>query len=208
MLYKCIMMLSILMLVSSGCSLNYADTPSEKLRIHSESVFSVTGKSTGFEIQRGTNMAPIVSSRKDTISFLQLMGLSEVEAQRECNDPFVTNRLQYVAFTTIRPAKEIATFYENQFKNKGWKEVRTLLLIEETNGGGDWLRVYSKGLWQVHVHIIGPWEDDQSAVENGILTGRSVIFKFLNCTHQDVFGCGVIEGLKNIAEKGVSEVAP
>ena len=56
---------------------------------------------------------------------------------------------------------------------------------EETNCGGDWLRVFEKDGAQIHVHIMGPM--DSVPVPEGIVIPRMIMFKFHNYSPRSFF---------------------
>ncbi|MBI5684286.1 MAG: hypothetical protein HZC54_04340 [Verrucomicrobia bacterium] len=133
------------------------------------------------------DMAAMGVSREN---YWEMAEYSQTRAQFDAMmaDPFVRQRVPSVKYGATDPAKQIAAVYEAAFKSHGWREVRGHLLIEETLGGGDWLRVYRKGGQQVLVHIIGPWEKtehDKPPVEFGI---RTIILKFLGLKPEDLLG--------------------
>ncbi len=62
--------------------------------------------------------------------------------------------------------------------------------------------VYKKGDSQVLIHIVGPWDDNFDELKRGIFTGRTVIFKFYQCTSEDVFGNDNLEKVKTLSLDG------
>ena len=108
------------------------------------------------------------------------------------NDPFIsTPNIPFVAFLTFDPAERVAKYYKTQFDHTGWQKVRGILLCEECNGGGDWIRVYRKGTALVHIHIMGSWKhrkDEIQGMAEGTYVGRSIMFKFLGIAPEDFLG--------------------
>lgn len=109
------------------------------------------------------------------------------DAEEEWMNPFFREHLPYVTFESFRPGREIADFYEQEFRDFGWKEIRGILLMEQTNCGGDWLRVFAKEDARVLVHVCGPmepgeWESSRNR------RSRYVTLRFRGITPEEFLG--------------------
>lgn len=125
-------------------------------------------------------------TQDELIQWLVLQGLSNKEAVKEYNDPFFVKSLEYLTFESNETGGKIAGYYENMFSKKNWTKKRGINNLEYTNGGGDWLTVYTNNQCKgdVLVHIIGSWEDkDILHADN---TSRQIIFRFYNCSANTV----------------------
>lgn len=168
----------------------------ETIRIHSELVYSSDGHT-----EQENIFNSLRASQEQLSLFAKSVGMTDREIISEISDPFLALSVEFVSFDTIEPARKIARFYENEFLFEGWLEKRGILFLEMTNGG-DWLRVYKKGDSQVLVHIVGPWDDNFDEIKQGVFTGRTVIFKFYQCTSDDVFGKDNLEKVKTLSLYG------
>ena len=170
------------------------------IRIHSELTYSHSG-TTQKEIDTYNLYCATPEQRQ---LFTTPFGLTDDEVLVQLADPFLSIPLESITFKTIEPTWKCARFYECEFMYDGWREKRGLLLFEETNGGGDWLRVYEKENRQVLVHIVGRWEDDFDNLKRGEYSGRTVIFKFYRCSSDDVFGKANLAKVKHLSSHGAA----
>lgn len=162
--------------------------------IHSELIYSTSGYKSPSNQWDGLR-----TSKKELDSFSKIWGLPSEDIASELADPFISTLTEFICFHTVEPASKIAQYYETEFLFGGWREKRGILLFEWTNGGGDWLKVYSKEDWNVLIHIIGRWDDDFDELKRGELTGRTVTFRFYRCTSDEVFGKNSLGKVKLLA---------
>ncbi|MBP5321031.1 MAG: hypothetical protein J6334_08585 [Kiritimatiellae bacterium] len=113
------------------------------------------------------------------------LGNSDDEINEALADHFVRTEMTTYFFNSPLPGKKLARRILDYFTRTGWTVKRGLLFPEETNGGGDWLRVFEKGDAQIHVHIMGPME--YVANPKGVFTPRTIMFKFHNCSPRSFF---------------------
>lgn len=117
--------------------------------------------------------------------FCRNLGYSEDEINRILTDRFVRRKMTTYTFQSPSPGKKLAQQVLNFFTRTGWKIRRDILFPEETNCGGDWLRVFEKDGAQIHVHIMGPM--DSVPVPEGIVIPRMIMFKFHNYSPRSFF---------------------
>lgn len=184
-------------LMTISCASKNHQTDVGTVRIHSELVYSLAG----YTVLDDT-LDILRTSQEQLSLFSKSVGMTDKDIVSELSDPFLALSVEFVSFDTIEPAHKIAHFYENEFLFEGWLEKRGILFLEMTNGGGDWLKVYKKGDSQVLIHIVGPWDDNFDELKRGIFTGRTVIFKFYQCTSEDVFGNDNLEKVKTLSLDG------
>ncbi|MDA3800282.1 MAG: hypothetical protein PF692_14545 [Kiritimatiellae bacterium] len=115
---------------------------------------------------------------------LQIFEINSNELDRMLADPFMkTKNIPSVTFDGYyAPAKVIAKYYKKQFKQHGWHKVRDRFVIEEYNGGGDWIRVYGKDDALVRIHIMGAWNfyrDEKENMRSGSFSPRMIQFQFI-----------------------------
>lgn len=189
-------------LMTMSCVTN-SDKNIGTIRIHSELVYSKSGRTRPHDVFDFSEF-----TQEKLIEFADSVRMPVEDVVSELSDPFLARSLEFVSYDTIEPAHKIAQFYENEFLFEGWSERRGIYFLEMTNGGGDWLRVYTKGNRQVLVHIIGPWRDSIDELRRGEFTGRTIIFKFLHCTSDDVFGKDNLDKVKNLSLYGVKRLDP
>lgn len=107
-------------------------------------------------------------------------------------DPFQTNEnMPQVTFCTPLPAEVVSKYYQKQFTQHGWQEVRQELIIEQCYGDGDWIRVYKKNAALVRLHIMGMWEqasDEKQWFLQGTFISRSIIFTFIGMQPSELLG--------------------
>ena len=106
----------------------------------------------------------------------------------ETQDPFIKESLPFVEYLSRKSGREISIYLYNQFTADGWKETRDILAIEQTNCGGDWLRVFSRGAEQVLVHICGSYEVDYRDENPENIVIRTVTYRFRGISPQKVLG--------------------
>jgi len=140
-----------------------------------------------------TNHAEYVRVVSEYYSLKTFDGLFTLEEQKALRtDPFLTTpSLPLVTFTTFDPAERVAKYYESLFDKSGWKKIRGILLPEECNGGGDWIRVYRKGEALVNIHIMGPWKrqrDELRGIADGTYVGRQIMFRFIGIKPAEFLG--------------------
>lgn len=108
------------------------------------------------------------------------------------SDPFLkTPGIPFITFQTFDSAQRVAKYYETRFSCNGWQKIRGILLCEECNGGGDWIRVYRKGDALVHIHVMGTWKRDRAELHGmaeGTYVVRSIMFKFLGIEPENFLG--------------------
>jgi hypothetical protein len=119
------------------------------------------------------------------------------DVRKELTDPFVSERSPFVRYEASEPGRKIADFYTRTFQTTGWKEGRGILGVELTNGGGDWLRVFSRGTQQVLVHVCGPMERTKDETTETIVV-RTITLRFRGIAPEEVI-------VAESAEKGRSE---
>ncbi|MDD2230185.1 MAG: hypothetical protein PHY48_12310 [Candidatus Cloacimonetes bacterium] len=125
----------------------------------------------------------LFKERSDMLKyFVDNYNVSVEEVEQALNDPFITSNMNYISFETLLSAKNISNEITNLLLKRGWHIGRNGLFLEDTNGNGDWIRVFSKNSARLHVHVVGPWDST-----GGDLIVRTVIFKFLNCTPEKIF---------------------
>jgi hypothetical protein len=120
------------------------------------------------------------------------------EIRRELADPFVSERLPFVQFESSEPGQKIADFLARAFKTDGWTEGRSILGVEFTNCGGDWLRVFSRGAQQVLVHVCGTMERTEDETPDSIVI-RTITFRFRGIKPEELLGTDV--GRKDRSEQ-------
>lgn len=184
----------------SGCLTGISPTKRNVI-LYKDAWYSTNGLACAYS-QLTDHSRSGISSRPELVDWLMQLGLTKSEAESECNDPFIVETLPFAAFRSIKPAKEIASYYESQFIAAGWQFKRGLLHLEYTNGGGDWLRVYARSGSEVLVHIVGRWENDETSENIGSLSGRTVIFKLRNCDYDAVFGRDALDKSRRESEYG------
>jgi hypothetical protein len=124
------------------------------------------------------------SNKQEEISKL---GKVIKDPEKELSDPFVTEKVYFVRFETFKPGRMIADYLSHAFTNTGWIVVRDILLVEATNSGGDWLRVYSRGSQQVLVHITGSFEIKKEETPNSLIS-RQITYKFRGLKPEALLG--------------------
>ena len=106
----------------------------------------------------------------------------------EVQDPFIRENLPFVEFQANRPGKEIADYLYAQFLAEGWKEQRGILLMEYTNCGGDWLRVFSHGTKQVLIHVCGPLDTITGENNADDIVMRTITYRFRGAAPHEILG--------------------
>ena len=106
----------------------------------------------------------------------------------EAQDPFIRENLFFVEFQAAIPGKEIADYLYAQFLAEGWKEQRGILLLEYTNCGGDWLRVFSRGSKQVLIHVCGPLDAIAGENNTDYIVMRTITYRFRDAAPQEILG--------------------
>ena len=106
----------------------------------------------------------------------------------EAQDPFIRENLPFVEFQANKPGKEIADYLYAQFLAEGWKEQRGILLMEYTNCGGDWLRVFSHGTKQVLIHVCGPLDPITGENNTDYIVMRTITYRFIGAAPQEILG--------------------
>ena len=143
------------------------------------------GKSCFIDVARSQVGA---SSDEDLLSKLgDFYKHAGMNVTNELADPFVRENLPFVTFESFRPGQEIADFYDRAFRNAGWEEIRGILLLEYTNCGGDWLRVFAKEGQQVLVHVCGPMTLQETESATDLFT-RRITLRFRGITPEELLG--------------------
>jgi hypothetical protein len=137
-----------------------------------------------------TNHADYVRTASSCLSELGLLTTREEDAL--WTDPFLSaTNMPVVRFETFDPAERVAKYYRIQFAKHDWTKMREGLIVEETNGGGDWIRVFQKGTALVHIHIVGPWKQnrqEREGIANGEYSTRHIVLRFIGVAPSDVLG--------------------
>ena len=137
-----------------------------------------------------TNRADYVRTASSCLSELGLLTTREKNALR--TDPFLSaTNMPVVTFETFDPAERVAKYYRIQLAKHDWAKMREGLIVEETNGGGDWIRVFQKGTALVHIHIVGRWKQnrqEREGIANGEYSTRRIVLSFIGVAPSDVLG--------------------
>ena len=168
----------------TGCVSVPNAVPGKNCFLYPNSHFSSQTNSTfwaGSEYIGVTNHADFV---RVITNFLSVAGQLTLKEENDIrSDPFIsTPNLPHLTFTTFDPADRVARYYEKQFSNNGWQEVRGILFVEYCNAGGDWIRVYRKGEALIHIHIVGRWKRDKyelRGLKEGSYVSRLIVFRFV-----------------------------
>lgn len=166
-----------LALIGGGCALLRDSGEGQKINIFPDSWPVKTGESSLVSSKEDLR-APCGMNQTDAAQFLHAMGIPDAQIQAELADPFVSLRLPYIMFETVKTPPEISKFYYSQFEKTGWRKKREILAIEYTNGGGDWCEVYQKNNMEVLLHVIGHKGNKLTATEQNQYIGRIIVFKF------------------------------
>ena len=167
----------------------------ETLRLPSDAIVEDIAETSEFDefqamsqrFMPGVFMEPDDLLRHETfLAFWLGLGLSSEELENEVRDVFWREKTLRVDVFTRSSAREIADMVEHWFHHSGWRFRRGIMMLEETGGGGDWLKVFSKGDMQVLVHVVGEW--DPVDVEDGCYSVRLIRFRFHHCPPELVVG--------------------
>jgi hypothetical protein len=124
--------------------------------------------------------------------FSECLGISSNELDVMLSDPFLkTKDMPCVTFDGYyAPAKVIAKYYQNKFNQHGWHKVRDMYVVEQCNGGGDWIRVYGKSDALVRIHIMGAWNfyRDEKEFKQDRVPTRMIQFWFIGMKPSDLLG--------------------
>ena len=125
--------------------------------------------------------------------------------REELADPFVSERLPFVQFESSEPGQKIADFFTKAFRTDGWKEGRSILDVEFTNCGGDWLRVFSRDKQQVLVHVCGTMERTEEETPDSFVI-RTITLRFRGVGPETLLGPDI--GKKDRSEQQSSGYSP
>ena len=121
---------------------------------------------------------------------------------KDLTDAFITRTCYELTFWYHYSASNLIQHFTHAFHEAGWREKRQGLLIEESIGGPDWIRVYEKDGMKTHVHIPSILFDERNPPKPFEIPVNTITIGFLDCSPSDVFDPGELHSLTN----GVSSV--
>lgn len=173
----------ILAVFATGCTTVQTESPGTPTFIFPDSWYVKDGKRCLLEDMKKSFQVP------DDEALYQAVKDLGPNMRDELKDPFVQETLPFVMFDSSRPGEEIATFYQRAFRAAGWKETRGILTVEYTNGGGDWLRVYSRDTQMVLIHIMGPMATLPTDTPESFAV-RTITLRFRGIAPEEFLGPG------------------